>query len=107
MSQGVIETQDSTFETDVLKSDFAFVDFWAEWCGPCKAIAPVFETLSGLFEQVKFVKLNVDHSPSIASKYGIRSIPTLILFKGGSEVDRWTRLATQDELSAFLEKHLS
>ena len=76
---------DSTFEDDVLKSDTpVVVDFWAEWCGPCKMIGPSLEELSNEFGgDVKIVKINIDENPSTPSKYGVRGIPTLMVFKGG------------------------
>ena len=81
----IIETTDSSFETDVLKSDKpVVVDFWAEWCGPCKAIAPHLEDLaSEKGEEIKVAKVNIDDNPLTPTKYGVRGIPTLMLFKGG------------------------
>jgi len=80
---------DATFQSEVLgASEPVLVDFWAEWCGPCRAIAPVLEEISTeLAGKVKIVKLNVDENPSIAMQYGVRSIPTMILYKGGQAVD--------------------
>lgn len=81
-------TTDGTFDADVLgSSDTVVVDFWAEWCAPCKAIAPHLEELSEEVPGVKIVKLNIDENQSTAVKYGVRSIPTLIKFKGGEPVD--------------------
>lgn len=79
------KVSDATFESEVLKATGpVVVDFWAEWCGPCKQIAPVLDELSGKFgDKVKVVKLNVDESQAIAAKYNIQSIPTLLMFKGG------------------------
>lgn len=78
---------DSSFETDVLKSEEpVLVDFWAEWCGPCRMIAPALEEISGeMSGAVKIAKLNIDENPNIAVRYGVRSIPTLILFQGGKQ----------------------
>ncbi len=79
---------DGSFEADVLASaDPVVVDFWAEWCGPCKVIAPHLEELSEEIPGVKIVKLNLDENQNTAAKYGVRSIPTLIMFKGGEPVD--------------------
>ena len=78
-----VEVTDATFEKEVLKSDKAIVDFWAEWCGPCKMLAPRFEELSNEIKSVKFCKMNVDDNQEVASKFGIRSIPTLLMFSNG------------------------
>ena len=82
---GVGKVSDTTFEAEVLKSaEPVVVDFWAEWCGPCRMIAPALEEISSAMAgKVKIVKLNVDENPDIMMRYGVRSIPTLILFKGG------------------------
>ncbi len=88
-SNDVVTLQDSTFEAEVLKSDVpVLVDFWAVWCGPCKAIAPAVEDLAREYKgKLKVGKLDVDHQQGVAQKFGIRSIPTLLLFKGGRVVD--------------------
>ena len=85
-----IEISDNDFEDQVISSEIpVLVDFWAEWCGPCKMIAPVLDELANEYDgDVKFTKLNVDLNPQISSKYGIRSIPTLLMFKDGSPVGR-------------------
>jgi thioredoxin 1 len=90
MADNIVNTTDATFQTDVLDSTVpVLVDFWATWCGPCKAIAPhvasVAEEYSG---KAKVVKMDIDSNPQIPSKYGIRSIPTLLVFKGGEVVDQ-------------------
>ena len=83
------QVSDATFDTEVLGAkEPVLVDFWAEWCGPCRAIAPLLEELSTeLAGKVKIVKLNVDENPNTTIKYGVRSIPTMILYKGGEPVD--------------------
>ncbi len=88
MAGNVVEVTDSTFQSEVLRSDKpVLVDFWAGWCGPCRALAPTIESVAG--EQagrIKVCKLDVDGNPNIAAQYGIRSIPTLLFFKGGQQV---------------------
>ncbi len=85
-----IEVTDTTFEQEVLKSNIpVVVDFWAVWCGPCKMIAPIMEELAQEYDgRVKFTKLDVDHNPNTAVKFGIRSIPTVLFFKNGQIVDQ-------------------
>ena len=88
MSSAIAVT-DASFEQDVLKSDIpVLVDFWAPWCGPCRMVAPVVEEVATQYEgKIKVFKLNTDENPSVAGQYGIRSIPTLMLFKNGDRVD--------------------
>jgi len=83
-----------------------FLDFWAEWCGPCKMLAPTFERLAEKFgEAVTFAKVNVDDLPEVANKFGIRSIPTLVLLQGGNEVERLVGLRSEQELVHVLSRH--
>jgi thioredoxin 1 len=97
---------DSTFEPEVIKdSQPVLVDFWAPWCGPCRAIAPVLEELAKEFEgKVKIVKMNVDENPSTPSKYGIRAIPTLILFKNGDVVGQVTGAVSKSNLKDMINQ---
>lgn len=107
-ADNVIQVTDSDFETHVLKSDIpCLVDFWAPWCGPCKAIGPMIEELAGQYAgKIKVVKMNVDDNPSSPSRYGIRAIPTLILFKGGEIVDQVTGAVGKTQLESMFNKVL-
>lgn len=107
MAEGkVIEISDADFESEVLKSDLpTLVDFWAPWCGPCKAITPVIQEMSEAYDgKVKFTKMNVDNNPETPGKFGIRAIPTLIFFKNGEVVDQVTGAVGKDQLTAMVEK---
>ncbi len=99
---------DANFEGEVLKSEKpVLIDFWAPWCGPCKAISPIVEELAGqLKDSVKTMKLNVDDNQSIAVKYGVRSIPTLILFKEGKAVETLIGLVPKEKIEAMVKKNL-
>jgi thioredoxin 1 len=101
----VTKVSDADFETQVLKSDKpVVVDFWAEWCGPCRMIAPALEELAAgaLNGKVKIVKLNVDENPATAAKYGIMSIPTLMLFKNGELASRQIGAAPRQKLEQWI-----
>ena len=99
------DTSDNTFESDVLQSDLpVLVDFWAPGCGPCRMVAPVVEELADDYDgQVKFVKLNTDENPMVASQYGIRSIPTLLIFKGGEQVGQVVGFRPKSDLESNLK----
>jgi thioredoxin 1 len=98
------KVSDADFESEVLKASGAVVvDFWAEWCGPCRMIAPALEEISGsLNGKVKIVKLNVDENPATASKYGVMSIPTLMLFKNGEMASRQVGAAPKQKLEQWI-----
>ena len=105
----VTTVTDSSFRDEVLASELpVLVDFWAPWCGPCRLVAPVVAALAEQYAgQVKVVKLNTDDSPDVASQYGIRSIPTLMLFQDGQTIDRVVGAVPKATLATTLEKHLA
>jgi thioredoxin 1 len=107
-SDHVIQVGDDTFETQVLNSDLpVLVDFWAIWCGPCKAIAPIVEKLAGEFEgKVRVAKVDVDRATQVARTYKIRSIPTLLVFKGGDVVDTVVGAVPEARLRGLLQAHI-
>lgn len=102
------QVTDATFKQEVLDSQIpVLVDFWAPWCGPCRMVAPVVDEIATQYAgQIKVVKLNTDENPSVASQYGIRSIPTLMIFKAGQRVDMVVGAVPKTTLAATLEKHL-
>lgn len=104
----VLQVTDSNFEQEILKADMpALVDFWAAWCGPCRAIAPVIEELAKDYAgKVKIAKLNVDENAKTPVKYGIRAIPTLILFKNGAVVDQITGAVSKAQIENAIKKML-
>jgi thioredoxin 1 len=101
-------TTDANFESDVLKAEVpVLVDFWAEWCGPCKALTPKLEEIAQEFgDKIKVVKLNIDEHPNSPVKYGVRGIPTLILFKAGQEVDQIVGNVPKDNILSVLNRHV-
>jgi thioredoxin 1 len=104
----IVEFTDSNFEQEVLKSDKpVLVDFWAEWCAPCRMIAPAVEAISEQYsDRAKVGKLNVDQNLSVTSRYGIRGIPTLLIFKSGQIQEQVVGVTSKDNLVKLLEKHL-
>ena len=108
MSDAIVHVSDASFEQDVLSSDVpVLVDFWAEWCGPCKMIAPILDEIAGEYAgKVKICKVDVDANPEVPGKFGIRGIPTLILFKDGKAVDTQVGAVHKAQLSAFVTPHI-
>ncbi len=108
MSSGINHVTDTSFEQEVLKSPGpVLVDFWAEWCGPCKMIGPVLEEISGEYTgKLKVAKLNIDENPQTPPKYGIRGIPTLMLFKNGQVEATKVGAVSKSQLAAFIDGNL-
>jgi len=104
----IVHLSEGTFDAEVLQSSQpALVDFWAPWCGPCRAIAPVLEELAGEYKgKIKVAKVNVDDNKKLAGDHGVMSIPTMILFKNGKVVDKVIGLVPKDRLKALLDKAL-
>lgn len=107
-SEAIMELSDASFDNEVIKSDLpVLVDFWAPWCGPCRAVAPIVEEISSAYEgKIKVGKVNVDENPSITMKFGIRSIPTLLVFKGGEAVEQIIGAVPKGEIEKALDKAL-
>jgi thioredoxin 1 len=108
MGQNTPAVTDQTFQNEVLNSQIpVLVDFWAEWCGPCKALAPTLEEIAEEMKtKVRVMKLDVDANQNMASQFGIRSIPTMILFKNGKAVDQIMGKVPKDTLVSFISKHV-
>ena len=100
------DVTDQTFESEVLQSDTpAIIDFWAEWCAPCRAIAPIIQDLAGQYGgKIKVVKMNVDENPSTPAKYGVRAIPTILAFKGGQVVEQLTGARPKSAFEEMAQK---
>ncbi len=108
MSDKIVHTSDSSFEKDVLQSDKpVLLDFWAEWCGPCKMIAPLLDEAADTYaDRLSVIKMNIDENPNTPQKFGIRSIPTLMLFKDGSVHAQKLGAMSKSQLDEFLESNL-
>ena len=106
MSEFTIDVNEENFDSVVMDSDKpVLVDFWAEWCGPCKMLTPTIEALAEEYKDTSsIVKINVDDSPAIATKYGIRSIPSILLFNNGDVVEQRVGAVSKDELASMLDK---
>lgn len=108
MSDQILQLTDDTFEQDVIKSsDPVLVDYWAEWCGPCKMIAPILEEIANEYNgRIKVAKLNIDDNPQTPPKYGIRGIPTLMLFKDGNVEATKVGALSKSQLTAFIDSNI-
>lgn len=108
MSDNIYTISDDSFDSDVLKSDTpVLVDYWAEWCGPCKMITPILEEIATEYEgRVKVAKLNIDDNPNTPPKFGIRGIPTLMLFKNGEVEATKVGALSKSQLTAFLDQNI-
>jgi thioredoxin 1 len=108
VSDQIVYTSDANFDSDVLKSSVpVLVDYWAEWCGPCKMIAPILDEIAGDYHgKLKIAKVNVDENQQVTQKYGIRSIPTLMIFKDGNVQAQKVGAMSKSQLTAFIETNL-
>ena len=106
MSESIKHISDASFDQEVLKADLpVLIDFWAPWCGPCKAISPIVEELAGQYEgKLKVVKMNVDDNPQTPSRYGVRGIPNLIIFKGGEVSDQIVGAVPKSQLIRAIDR---
>ena len=108
MSEQIVHLSDDSFETEVLQSNLpVLVDYWAEWCGPCKMIAPVLDEIAAEYEgKIKLAKLNIDDNPNTPPRYGIRGIPTLMIFKDGEVEATKVGAVSKSQLTAFIDSNL-
>ncbi len=108
MSESITHITDSTFDQEVLQSDVpVLVDYWAEWCGPCKMIAPILDEIASEYDgKLKITKLNIDDNPATPPKFGIRGIPTLMIFKGGDVQSTKVGALSKSQLTAFIDQSI-
>lgn len=108
MSENIVAISDSSFESDVVESDIpVLVDFWAPWCGPCKAIAPLLEDIAQKYAgKIKIAKLDIDQNPATPPKFGVRGIPTLILYKDGQVKATQVGMISKTDLISFIDEHI-
>ena len=109
MAENILEFTDAEFDTDVLSSETpVLVDFWAEWCGPCRTIGPIVEEIANEYSgRIKVGKMNVDHNPEVPPKYGIRSIPSLLVFKDGAVSDQIVGTVPKNNITSVLDRILA
>lgn len=104
---GIIDLNDSNFDKTISSDNPTLVDFWAEWCGPCKSMHPIFERMSNKFPNVKFARVNVDSNQNISMKYAVQSIPTFIMFKSGQIIDKMMGAVGEPGINMICKKHSS
>jgi len=104
---GIIDLNDSNFDKTISSENLTLVDFWAEWCGPCKSMHPIFESMSKKFPNVKFGRVNVDNNQNISMRYAVQSIPTFIMFKSGQIIDKMMGAVGAPGINMICEKHSS
>ena len=102
---GVIEIDNSNFDQIISKDNLTLVDFWAEWCGPCKLMHPVFERMSKKYRQIQFGRVNIDQNQPIAMRFGVQAIPTFIMFKNGQKIDQMMGAVGEPGINMIIKKH--
>ena len=107
MAGAIVETSDETFDTVTTENEWVLVDFWAPWCGPCKMIAPVLEQIAEERDNLTIAKVNVDNNPNSPGKFGVRGIPTLVLFHNGKMVDQATGAKQKGGFDDWLNRHMN